>query len=292
MATESCRIGIDLGGTKTCGVLVDGGGRIIGDPLETPTNRQRPPHDILNTVVAMIEGLLGDSGRRQLDVEGVGLGIPTTLDESGRMAACPNLPTMTGFSLGQELEQRLRRRVSLENDANCLAYGEWRTGVGKGAKILCGITLGTCFGLGTVIDGRIHRGSHGEAGEIGTSPYRQGQCVEDVASGLGIEAYYKQVTGQSFDARTIASLAQEGDDVAIKAWRTFGKAVGFELSYVVNVLDPEIVVMGGSIAAASNLFEGPMRGILKRNAYSYQRLRVTHASLGKFGGAVGAALLS
>lgn len=225
------------------------------------------------------------------DVDRVGLGVPTTLDEQGGMVACPNLPTMGGFRIGRELEDALGRPVVLENDANCFAYGEWYAGAGKGTSICCGITLGTGLGMGIVMEGRIYRGSHGSAGEIWFSPYGNGRRVEEIVSGPGVAAVYRERAGQALKAREIAERAREGEEAAVEVWRTFGEALGFALSYVVNVLDPEVVVIGGSVGAAHDLFEGSVRSVLERYVYDSQAVRIAPASLGKVAGALGAALL-
>ena len=291
MTGERYRIGIDLGGTKICGVVADGTREMVGGPVDVPTRRERPSEEILRTILATAERLLKEANIRTEDVDRVGLGVPTTLDEQGGMVACPNLPTMGGFRIGRELEDALGRPVVLENDANCFAYGEWYAGAGKGTSICCGITLGTGLGMGIVMEGRIYRGSHGSAGEIWFSPYGNGRRVEEIVSGPGVAALYRERAGQALKAREIAERAREGEEAAVEVWRTFGEALGFALSYVVNVLDPEVVVIGGSVGAAYDLFEGSVRSMLERYVYDSQTVRITPASLGKVAGALGAALL-
>jgi len=287
MAARS--IGIDLGGTKICGVMVDREGQIAAGPVERPTGRQRPPEEIVETIAVVFRDLLEQTEEK--DVAGLGLGIPTTLDAEGGLVVCPNLPTMGGVKIRQELERRLGRPVVLDNDANCFVYGEWRAGAGKGADVCCGITLGTGFGMGLIIDGRIYRGSHASAGEVCYSPFTDGRQVEEVVSGSGVAARYQERTGAALDARQVARRAREGDQAAAAVWKEFGEALGFALSYAVNLLDPEVVVIGGSMAEARGLFDEAMREVLKRHAYDYQALRISASVLGKVAGAVGAALL-
>jgi len=284
---SGCRIGIDLGGTKICGVAVDGEGRIVRGPLEQPTQRDRPAHQIVATLVAVIRELAEEG-----DVDAVAMGIPGTLDEDGGLVVDPNLPTMSGMKLHQEMERQLGRSLVMDNDANCFVYGEWRAGAGRGTSVCCGITLGTGFGMGIVVDGRLYRGGHRDAGEIWCSPLGDGRKVEEMVSGTGVAARYGDSTGRSADARDIAQRAREGETEAVQVWREYGEALGFGLVYAVNILDPEVVVVGGSMAAALDLFGPALHGVLEKWAYDYPRLRIAPAALGSSAGAVGAALLA
>ena len=283
---SGCRIGIDLGGTKICGVAVDEERRVARGPLLHPTQRQRPSEQIVATLVAAIEELTEEG-----DVDAVGIGIPTTLDSDGGLVACPNLPTMSGVNLHLALERHLGRAVVMDNDANCFTYGEWRAGAGRGTSVCCGITLGTGFGMGIIVGGRQYRGGHGDAGEIWCSPLGDGHEAEDIISGIGVAARYEESTGQSVDAQALAQRAREGDAEAARIWREYGEALGSALTYAVNILDPEVVVVGGSMAAALDLFGPDMHGVLEKYAYNYERLKIAPAELGPASGAVGAALL-
>ncbi|MFH1567021.1 MAG: ROK family protein [Gemmatimonadota bacterium] len=281
------RIGIDLGGTKLAGVAVDGAGRVTAGPLELPTGRQRPPAAILDDLAALVGRLQSGAG----EAEAVGIGIPSTLDASGAFVDCPNLPTMAGVRIREELESRLGRGIALDNDANCFAWGEWRAGAGRGTRTLCGVTLGTGIGMGIVIGGRLHRGRGGSAGEICYAPFREGRTVEDVVAGPAVAARYRERTGAAVEAREVAARARDGDPAAAAIWREFGEALGFGLCYAVNLLAPDAVVLGGSLAGARDLFEDAMKHLLQRHAYDYPSLRILPAELGAVAGAVGAAFL-
>lgn len=285
----SVRIGIDLGGTTIGGVAVNADGQVIAGPVEKPTERHRPPADILDSLVALVTELAAQVDR--VEGVGVGVGIPTTLDTAGGLVDCPNLPTMTGVQIRPELESRLGREIGVDNDANCFACGEWRGGAGRGCRTLCGVTLGTGFGMGLIVEGRIYRGGRGSAGEICYSPYRDGLTVEEVVAGPAVVARYLERAGEELEAWQVAQRAREGDGAAIEIWREFGEALGFGLSYAVNLLDPDVVVIGGSLAGAADLYEGAMKHLLQRHAYDYQALRIVPARLGTIAGAVGAAFL-
>lgn len=282
------RIGVDLGGTKIRGVVVDTNGEIVAGPIERPTGREQAQEEILGSLIEVVQELRRAAGGKPA---GVGIGIPTTLDADGRTVHCPNLPAIAGVKIRPKLEKCLGQRIVLDNDANCFVYGEWRIGAGKGADTCCGITLGTGFGMGLIIAGRLHRGTHGGAGEICSSPFRDGRRIEEVVSGIGIAKHYQSRTGQLLDAGMVAQKACEGDENAVAVWQEFGEALGFALSYTVNVLDPEAVVIGGSAAAAWEWFFPAMHATLQRYAYDPTVLGVVPGSLGPLAGAVGAGML-
>lgn len=289
----SVRIGLDLGGTTMGAVAVDEAGGVVAGPLERATERHRPPGEILDAVV----DLVSEVEARVAEVEAVGVGIPSTLDARGGFVDCPNLPTMGGVPVQAELESRLGRQVAVDNDANCFACGEWRGGAGRGARTLCGITLGTGFGMGLIIEGVIYRGRRGSAGEICYSPYRDGLTVEDVVAGPAVVERYHQRSGgdreadADLEAKDVAQRAREGDETARQIWCEFGEALGFGLCYAANLLDPDVIVIGGSLAGAADLYEGTMKHVLQRHAYDYQALRIAAPELGAIAGAVGAAFL-
>ena len=280
-------IGIDIGGTKVCGVAVHAETGLVSDSIERPTQRERSAEEILDTIEDMIRRLMIGE-----EAEVVGVGIPTALDEDGGLVECANLPTMAGVRLVADLRARLQMRVVTENDANCFTYGEWRSGAGVGTSCCCGITLGTGFGMGLIIDSRLHRGGFGNAGEIWCSPLAAGRTVEDLLSGDGVAARYRQRTGREIEPGAIARRARDGDGNAAGVWREYGEALGFALSYAVNLLDPEIVVIGGSMGAARDLFGRSMREVLQRHVYAMGHLKIVPAALGKVVGAVGAAQLA
>ncbi len=291
MPSSAFGIGIDIGGTKTCAVVVDDGGNVIGTPVEAQTGRERQPSEIVDTLVSVYDAATKLVPGASI-IRSLGLAVATTLDENGRLVTCPNLPTMGGFNLKQEMERRVGRAVVVENDANCQAYGEWRAGAAQGFETCCVAALGTGFGIGIIIDGCILRGAHGSAGEVCYSPAPDGRNVEDIASGLGVAAEYKKRTGWQADAREVAVRARNGDIEAIEIWREFGETLGFALSYVVNILDPGVIVIGGSLSNALDCFEVPMHEILARHSYDYKRLVLRKSALGLVAAAVGVALLS
>jgi len=158
-------VGVDLGGTRIRAAAVSSTGT-IDKFRQRPTQSDRPAMHIVEDVVELVQEVA------PVGLAGIGVGVPTTLDERGCLRPCLNLPTFGSFNLGAELQTRLNTKVQLENDARCFTLGEWAWGAARGVRIAVGLTLGTSVGLGIVVDGVPFRGAHGDAGEIWRSPTR------------------------------------------------------------------------------------------------------------------------
>jgi len=238
----------------------------MGSILRTRTDRNRPPQDIIDDIVALIR-----QAREPVkdEILAVGLGVPTTLDPAGRLDPCPNLPTMTHWPLGAVLAERLPWDVFVKNDASCFALGEWQFGAGKGTSLLVGITLGTGIGVGIVINGQVLDGAHGRAGEIWRSPLNlipgaePSLHVEARVSGTGLEDAYAAATGNRLKGQRLAALADDGDPAAINAFQSFGATLGSVLVWLADLLDPDTVVLGGSVAEAFHHFEKAVHSNLR-----------------------------
>jgi predicted NBD/HSP70 family sugar kinase len=258
-------IGVDIGGTWMRAAVVHSGGD-IGDVLRVPTARGRRAQKIVDDVVSLISrvGLTAEA-----EVSAVGIGVPTTVDERSRLDPCPNLPTMAAYPLASTLANRLGKPVFIENDASCFALGEWRFGAGRGANLLVGITLGTGIGLGVVVGGRLLRGAHGRAGEIWRSPANV-ECgeasfrnVEACVSGSALEDFYASATGVRLAGDQIARLADENDRPARLAFERLGRALENTLLWLSDLLDPDVIVLGGAVVASFRHFEDPVMGALR-----------------------------
>jgi len=246
-------VGVDIGGTWIRAAVIRSDG-VLEDVVRTPTGRERPADEVVGDIVATIER--ADAGSLP-----VGVGAPTTLDSRGRLEPCPNLPTLVGLPLGELLAERLGRDVVTENDAACFALGEWRHGAGRGASLLVGVTLGTGIGVGIVLEGRLVRGAHGRSGEIWHSPVDlrcdAGSCphVEALVSGVALESAYAQHAPTPLPGPAIAALAQRGDRPAQKAFESLGAALGGVLIWISDLLDPDVIVLGGSVSDSWDLIE-------------------------------------
>jgi glucokinase len=282
-------IGVDIGGTWMRAAAVHYGVD-IGGMLRAPTDRMRQPQDIVDSLVSLISQVdltLEDKA------SAVGIGVPTTIDEQGCLDPCPNLPTMTAYPLASVLRDRLSKPVFIENDASCFALGEWRFGAGRGAALLVGITLGTGIGLGIVVGDRVLRGAHGRAGEIWRSPANLESFeipfrnVEACVSGSALEDLYVSTTGVRLTGDQIARLADEGEPTARLAFGHFGRVLGNTVLWISDLLDPDVVVLGGAAVASFRHFAGPMAAVLDSRP-----IRVVTSELGDNAALYGAAMVA
>jgi glucokinase len=290
--TERLAAGIDLGGTKIGVGVVTAQGRVLA-AARVPTGPERPAEAILADMVAAVRDVLGHAGVAAADVQGVGLGSPAPLDmEAGVILETGNLLTLHGFPIVARLTEALGRPVVLNNDANCYGLAEARYGAGAGARVCCGFTLGTGIGGFLVIDGRLFDGPRGAATEIWCSPY-QGDQVEEKVSGRGVSRTYKKLTERVATAREIAALARQGDVDARETWREFGADLAVPIAWMCNAVDPDAVVLGGSMALAWDLFSETMlhQAAKYTNSVNRRAVRIVPGTLGDQAGVIGAAAL-
>lgn len=282
-------VGVDIGGTKIRAGLVDESGRTAGTPLSIPTRAWEDSGLIFSRIIDLV--LQVTEGRE--DVKAAGVGSTGPLDPvEGVILECNNLPTMHGFPLKKLMEDRLSIPVQLDNDANALVLGEAVYGAGRGHARVLGLTLGTGLGAALVENGRIVRGANGCCGEIWTAPYRDG-IIEDYASGTALSRIYKELAGTAIPGDAVAELARQGDACALETFRQFSDALAFALAWTVNMTDPDVVVLGGSVMGAADLF-------LERTDRNFRRficpgpasvLEVRTSELGADAGVIGAAAL-
>jgi len=290
--TEPLAAGIDLGGTKIGVGLVCEGGRVLVD-ARVPTGPEREAEAILADMVAAVRTVLDQAGLALSDLQGVGLGSPAPLDlEAGVILETGNLLTLHGFPVVARLREALGRPVALNNDANCYGLAEARYGAGAGAQVCCGFTLGTGIGGFLVIDGRLFDGPRGAAAEIWASPY-QGDQIEEKVSGRGVSRNYKKLTERVATAREVAERAHNGDADAREAWREFGADLAVPIAWMCNAVDPDVVVLGGSMALAWDLFSETMlhQAAKYTNSVNRHAVRVVRGTLGDQAGVIGAAAL-
>ncbi|MCE9613616.1 MAG: ROK family protein [Lentisphaerae bacterium] len=278
-------VSVDFGGTWLRAALVSPDGA-CRDVARRPTHAQRPPGQIVDDLCALIREVRGSATR----LGGVALGMPTVEDEHGGLVASDNVPTLTGFPLRTTVGAAVGLPVCAFNDANCYAVGEWWQGAGRGTRNLCGITLGTGVGLGLIIEGRCHGGSHGFAGEIWNSPF-DGGTVEQHACGAALERLYARRTGRAVRGHDIEARARAGEAEACQTLVAFGQSVGRVAAFLANVIDPDVIVFGGSVSQTFDLFEPGLRETFLSGAMAGARTRLTLGLLGERAALLGAARL-
>lgn len=313
---ESILIGIDLGGTTLKGALVSATGEILHE-IRVETEQQSPDR-LFKQVVEAIHNLRRNEAARG-QVAGVGIGVPGLVNrKTNRIEVMPNLPELTQLDITAELSREIGLPVILDNDANAAAYGELQTGAARGRKDVFFVSLGTGIGAGLVINGHIYRGAAGFAGEFGHMTIDPEGiecacgnigCLETIASGPNIvrrtrERLYRDRTSslsrlavprdREFTAEDIAHAAREGDEMAQVMMERTGMFLGIAIAAVINLLNVEMVVLGGGVMEAGDLILKPTIKETRRRAFppSFGSCEIVIARLGPSAGMIGSALLA
>lgn len=255
------RIGIDLGGTKIEGTALSSSGTELARRRVSTPRAYEPSIGAIVDLVRELEGAAGERGS-------VGIGIPGTVVPETGLVKNANSVWLNGRPLARDLERALGRPVRLMNDANCFALSEATDGAGAGAAVVFGVILGTGVGGGIVIDGRCHGGANLIAGEWGHNPLpwmtpdeypgppcycgKRG-CVESWLSGPAFEHDHAAQTGREWSSREITAAAAAGDAAAAAALTRYHDRLGRALAGLVNVLDPDVVVLGGGMSNVVDL---------------------------------------
>jgi fructokinase len=270
------RIGIDLGGTKTEAIALDASGREL-----RRVRVATPKGDYEGTVHAIKDLVLGvetDLGQRGT----VGVGIPGTIIASTGLVKNANSTWLNGRPFERDLSAVLGREVRCANDANCFAVSEATDGAGNGHGVVFGVIVGTGCGGGIAIDGKVHAGRNGLAGEWGHTPLpwagreeQPGQlcycgqhgCLETWISGTGFEWDFARVTSREMRGPEIVAAAEAGDAEANAALDRLVSRLARGLAVIVNVLDPDVIVLGGGLSNLDRLYEPALA--LQVSEYSF-----------------------
>ena len=255
----SLRIGIDLGGTKIEGVALDSSREVARVRVDTP-------RDDYEATLAALASLVD-----QLDPAGdspVGIGIPGTVSASSGLVKNANSTWLIGRRFQHDVEVEVRRPVRVANDANCFAMSEAADGAAAGARVVFGVIVGTGVGGGLVVNGQIVTGANGIAGEWGHNPLpwpeeedharlcycgKRG-CIETFLSGPAMTADHERVAGVRQLPPEIVAAAGRGDAAAEQTLRRYDRRMARALASIINVLDPEVIVLGGGMSNIKRLY--------------------------------------
>ena len=259
-------IGIDIGGTKTAVSLGRDDGTII-DKISFPT--QREVQSVLDAIGDGVDTLQAKHGVRSSAI-GISCGGPLD-SKRGIIQAPPNLPAWKDIPIVSLIEERFGTPTFLENDANACALAEWYWGAGRGFESIIFLTFGTGLGAGLVLDGRLYRGPSGLAGEVGhwrMAPdgpecyYKKGS-FESFASGCGISGRYEMQYGKRLSAKEVCRLAEAGDAKALGVVNESAQMLGVGLSLLVDLLNPQRIIIGSIYARSEDLFRPLMEEVMK-----------------------------
>ena len=283
---ESYFLGVDLGGTQMRMAAVTPRGTLAGDVLAVRTGAAFTPEDLRRE----LRQLAGQVAQRMNGQALAGLGFGTAgVVTDGPLTQSPHLPHIEGTNVAEIVRDAMGCVVTVENDARCFTLAEARYGAGRGAKHVCGLALGTGVGCGVMVGGRLHRGAAAQAGEVYHIQLR-GQSIERFVAGAGIVRGYVAAGGPphpGLDAAQVADKARANDVAAVAAWRSFGDDLGFLCEAVIALLDPEVIVIGGSLVRAGDLFKPALLARLEKHS-----TRIAEAELGPAAGVIGAAALN
>jgi len=310
------RIGIDVGGTNVKIALVDDKGKIIYSN-SIPTRAELGYEFTVSNIKQAIHDLLKETKHIEKDIAGIGFGFPGQVDyKEGIVRNAPNIPGWVEVPIAKIFESEFHIPTRVDNDVRCAALGELNYGAGKGCENLICITVGTGIGSGLIVNGKLVRGASNAAGEIGHIKLQMHDgpicgcgdtgCLEAFASGPAIVAlaeeyikggkstkYREMANGNPITPYIVSEAAKAGDPVAQRIFATIGEYIGIGLSGVVNLLNPEKIIIGGGVADAGDLLFDPIVKALKQRAMKIagSTVEVVHAQLGNTAGVIGASLL-
>src|SRR5215216_5105513 len=308
-SSESLVFAVDLGGTHLRVALVDDAGRIFKQ-----LKQETPKGDSANCIIDALVRAAQQWDSDKLPVVAASIMVPGPVDsDKAVVLQAPNLPSLVNFALKAELEQRLGWPVFLENDANAAAVGEMWMGAARGCRDVMSVTLGTGVGGGVILDGKLWRGSHGSAGEIGhttVDPFSglkckcgNTGCLELFASATAIVRMTREslslfpetsLKSDDLTAEKVYDAGQKGDELALAVFKRFGMYLGIGLANLINLIDPQIIVITGGVVNGWDLFSGEMYRQVKERAFrtTAQQVKIAKAECGDNAGLLGAARLA
>ncbi len=301
---------VDLGGTNLRAANVDNEGH-IHEHVKVTTPETDKAEDIVNAIAsAVAQCNHGDQ------IESVSVVVPGSVHrETGVIVNAPNVPAIVNFKLAEALQAKLQHAIMLENDANAAAVGEMWQGAARDCRTIVCLTLGTGVGSGVILDGELWRGIDGTAGEIGhtsVDPFGGVKCkcgnvgcLEVCASATAIvrmareglpaypESALMKIADGELTAAAVATVASDGDEFAQGVFKRVGTYLGIAAANIVNTLNPEIIVIGGGVSAAFDLFAPVTREEMLRRAFPVpaKRCQLVRAACGDDAGLLGAARL-
>jgi glucokinase len=309
LSSGSLVFAVDLGGTHLRVALVDDTGRIL-----TQAKQETPKGDAAEGIVAALVETARQWDSHRQAVVAASIMVPGAVDSDNAVVLqSPNLPSLVNYALKAELEKRLGWPVFLENDANAAAVGEMWVGAARGCRDVVSVTLGTGVGGGMILDGKLWRGSHGSGGEIGhtaVDPFSglkckcgNTGCLELFASATAIVRMTRdglssvpesRLKIEGLTAEKVFEAGRAGDELALAVFKRFGMYLGIGLANLINLIDPQVIVIAGGVVNGWQLFADEMYRQVEERAFRTiaQRVKIARAECGDNAGLLGAARLA
>ncbi|MCX6960928.1 MAG: ROK family protein [Verrucomicrobia bacterium] len=300
MTSASHKWGIDLGGTKIEGVIMDSSrpGESLFR-LRRETGASHGYEHILSQIEGVISDLESSSGLTRPPK--IGIGTPGAMEPSSGRLKNSNTTCLNDQPILQDLERLTGSQILMANDANCFALAEALIGAAAGASVVFGVILGTGVGGGVVVNGHILPGLHGIGGEWGHNPLRgeshpcycgRSGCIEGVIAGPSLERFYREQGGDAVRLPEISLRAQAGEKLAIQTLERLREKFAESIAAVINILDPDAIILGGGVGNLPLLYEARTRESVLAHIFNKElRTRILPPTLGDSAGVFGAALL-
>ncbi len=314
--SANLNIGVDVGGTNIKIAVVGTGGNIIYSG-SVPTEAYKGYGHTINNIIKSIRNILNKNNLDTSRIGGIGFGFPGMVDpEKGMVKFLPNIPGWTDIEITDTIKNEFGLKAEIDNDVRCAALGEYNFGAGAAYNSMICLTIGTGIGSGIIIDGKLLRGANFCAGEIGHMILKDKDgpicgcgdtgCFETLGSGPAIvemaekyimggkSAKFRELAeGGEITPEIVARAAGFGDKVAGRIYQIAGYWIGIAVTNAINLLNPEIVIIGGGVANAGDLLIEPVKRTVRERALgtASEKLVITAAELGNNAGVIGASLL-
>ena len=284
------KVGIDLGGTKIEGICIDQNNSVI-QRKRIPTNQQKGYSHIVDSIVSLVRDIT-----KQIDDYSIGICTPGAISKKTGLIKNSNTQCLIGKPLREDLEKSLGRKIKMENDANCFAMAEAVLGSGIGYPMVFGVIMGTGVGGGIVIDGKIHHGRTNIAGEWGHHILHQNGnqcycgkrgCVETYISGPALEKRWTDITGRKEPLSEII----DNSELNLQWKQEFLDNFGISLANVIDILDPDVIVLGGGLSNIDFLYSEGQKSVYRNVFSDIVDTPIIRNKLGDSAGVFGAALL-
>jgi len=284
------KVGIDLGGTKIEGICIDQNNSVI-QRKRIPTNQQNGYSHIVDSIVSLVRDIT-----KEIDDYSIGICTPGAISKKTGLIKNSNTQCLIGKPLREDLEKSLGRKIKMENDANCFAMAEAVLGSGVGYSMVFGVIMGTGVGGGIVIDGKIHHGRTNIAGEWGHHMLHQNGnqcycgrrgCVETYISGPALEKRWTDITGRKEPLSEII----DNSGLNLQWKQEFLDNFGISLANVIDILDPDVIVLGGGLSNIDFLYSEGQKSVYRNVFSDIVDTPIIRNKLGDSAGVFGAALL-
>jgi glucokinase len=297
-------VGVDVGGTNIKLGLVHPRGFVIARSHFPTKPFSSSKKKLIGVLAREIEKIISSEGLKHKDIAGIGIGLPGLIDyDRGVVLFLPNIPGWKNVPLKSILEKKLKLPVFVENDVKLITLAEWRFGAGKGVKNLICMTLGTGVGSGLILDNRLYRGAANAAGELGHVPLNEKGpacncggfgCFERYVGNKALFILAGQIMNKpDMTTQKMFALAEKGQTKALKFWREAATHIGNGLVGVVNLLNPELIVIGGGVSNNEKYLFPTIKEVVKKRAMSLQGsiVQIKRAKFGDDAGIIGAQVL-